>query len=224
MGARLRPCRSKRTRCCSAGRAFAPTGSSARHASKDGCRRRFAGAFYRNGPAVHERFGMRYQHLFDGDGMVQAFRFDGGGITHRARVVMTPKLARETQAGQRLYSGFGTPIHDRASVRRPDDVNTANISVLDHHGELLALWEAGSASILDRESLAWRGFKGVGRVPQGAAVHRTPEGRPGRDALGLRREPASAPRARALPHRPRRPGGQGEGDRCGSPSGWCTTS
>ena len=125
------------------------------------------GTFYRNGPAVHERFGMRYQHLFDGDGMVQAFRFDGGGITHRARVVMTPKLARETQAGQRLYSGFGTPIHDRASVRRPDDVNTANISVLDHHGELLALWEAGSASILDRESLAWRGFKVWGESLKG---------------------------------------------------------
>ena len=56
------------------------------------------GTFYRNGPAVHERFGMRYQHLFDGDGMVQAFRFDGGDITHRARVVMTPKLARETES------------------------------------------------------------------------------------------------------------------------------
>ena len=53
------------------------------------------GTFYRNGPAVHERFGVRYQHLFDGDGMVQAFRFDGRGVTHRARVLATPKLARE---------------------------------------------------------------------------------------------------------------------------------
>ena len=117
------------------------------------------GTFYRNGPAVHERFGVRYQHLFDGDGMVQAFRFDGRGITHRARVLMTPKLSRETEAGRRLYSGFGTPIEGGVPVRRPDDVNTANISVLDHHGELLALWEAGSASVLDREGLAWRGFK-----------------------------------------------------------------
>ena len=125
------------------------------------------GTFYRNGPAVHERFGMRYHHLFDGDGMVQAFRFDGRGVTHRARVVLTPKLARETDAGQRLYSGFGSPIHDRASVRRPDDVNTANISVLDHRGELLALWEAGSASILDRESLEWRGFKTWGNSLEG---------------------------------------------------------
>ena len=58
-------------------------------------------------------------------------------------------------------------LHDRAPVRRPDEVNTANISVLDHHGELLALWEAVSASILDRESLEWRGFKVWGKVLEG---------------------------------------------------------
>ena len=60
------------------------------------------GTFYRNGPAVHERFGLRYRHLFDGDGMVQAFRFDGLGVSHRARVLGTPKLVRETEAGRRL--------------------------------------------------------------------------------------------------------------------------
>ena len=125
------------------------------------------GTFYRNGPAVHERFGARYRHLFDGDGMVQAYRFDARGVTHRARVLATPKLSRETEAGRRLYSGFGTPVRDAAPVRRPDDVNTANISVLDHHGELLALWEAGSASILDRESLEWQGFKKWGESLEG---------------------------------------------------------
>ena len=117
------------------------------------------GSFYRNGPAVHERFGLRYRHVFDGDGMVQAFRFDGRGVSHRARVLATPKLVRETEAGRRLFPGFATPVDDGAPVRRADDINTANISVLDHHGELLALWEGGSASVLDRESLQWKGFK-----------------------------------------------------------------
>ena len=125
------------------------------------------GTFYRNGPAVHERFGLRYRHLFDGDGMVQAFRFDGRGITHRARVLATPKLVRETEAGRRLFSGFATPVEDGAPVRRPDDINTANISVLDHHGELLALWEGGSASVLDRENLQWKGFKVWGEGLEG---------------------------------------------------------
>ena len=117
------------------------------------------GTLYRNGPAVHERFGLRYRHWFDGDGMVQAFRFDGAAVTHRGRVLLTPKLARETVAGRRVYPGFATAVADGARVRGPDDLNTANISVLDHHGELLALWEGGSASVLDRGTLAWRSFK-----------------------------------------------------------------
>ena len=125
------------------------------------------GTFYRNGPAVHERFGMRYRHWFDGDGMVHAFRFDGHGISHRARVLDTPKLMREREAQRRLYPGFATHVDGGAPVRGPDDLNAANISVLDHHGELLALWEGGSASVLDRDSLAWRGFKSWGEGLEG---------------------------------------------------------
>ena len=68
------------------------------------------GTFYRNGPAVHERFGVRYRHLFEGDGMVQALRFDGRAVTHRARVLATPKLVREAEAGRRLFSGFATEV------------------------------------------------------------------------------------------------------------------
>ena len=125
------------------------------------------GTFYRNGPSVQERFALRYHHLFDGDGMVQAFRFDGRGVTHRARVLATPKLVRETEAGRRLFSGFATHVDGGAPVRRADDVNTANISVLDHHGELLALWEGGSASVLDRDTLEWRRFKVWGEGLEG---------------------------------------------------------
>ena len=57
------------------------------------------GTFYRNGPAVHERFGVRYQHLFDGDGMVQAYRFDGRGVTHRARVLATESSYERPRPG-----------------------------------------------------------------------------------------------------------------------------
>ena len=117
------------------------------------------GTFFRNGPAVHERFGLRYRHLFDGDGMVQAFRFDGRGVTHRARVLATPKLVRETEAGRRLFPGFATEVDGGVPVRHPDVLNTANISMLDHHGELMALWEAGSASVIDRDTLEWQRFK-----------------------------------------------------------------
>ena len=57
------------------------------------------GVLWRNGPAEHERFGHRYGHWFDGDGMVQAFSFDGAGVTHRARILDTPKRRRENAGG-----------------------------------------------------------------------------------------------------------------------------
>lgn len=117
------------------------------------------GTFYRNGPAVFQRFGVRYHHWFDGDGMVHACRFDGRGVSHRARVIETPKLVRETSAQRRLFSGFATPVDRAVRPHRPDELNVANTSMLDHHGELFALWEGGSASVLDRETLAWQSFK-----------------------------------------------------------------
>ncbi|MCY4277304.1 MAG: carotenoid oxygenase family protein [Gammaproteobacteria bacterium] len=125
------------------------------------------GTFWRNGPAVHDRHGLRYQHWFDGDGLLQAFRISGGQVNHRARVLNTPKLIAEDEAARRLYSGFGTHVPDGAPVRKPDDMNVANISVLAHHGELLALWEGGSASVVDPESLRWQGFKSWGQGLEG---------------------------------------------------------
>ena len=118
-----------------------------------------AGTLWRNGPSIHDRHGLRYRHWFDGDGMIQEFRIAGGAVSHRARVIATPKLTREDEAGKRLFPGFGTHVAGGPGVIKPDDLNVANISVLEHHGELLALWEGGSASLIDKGSLAWRGFK-----------------------------------------------------------------
>lgn len=125
------------------------------------------GTFWRNGPAIHDRHGLRYQHWFDGDGMIQEFRALEGTVHHRARLIATPKLLAEDEASQRRYPAFGTHVEDGLPVRRPDDLNTANISVLEHHGELLALWEGGSASRLDRETLEWQGFKSWGEGLRG---------------------------------------------------------
>jgi all-trans-8'-apo-beta-carotenal 15,15'-oxygenase len=37
-----------------------------------------SGTLYRNGPALFENFGRRYEHWFDGDGAVGAVRLSGG--------------------------------------------------------------------------------------------------------------------------------------------------
>lgn len=117
------------------------------------------GTLFRNGPAMLERSGARYGHLFDGDGMVQAFRIDASGVSHRGRFVRTAKFALESEHGRFILPGFGTPRGKDgfAANGRPDASNVANTNVVPHAGRLLALWEGGSAYELDPATLATRG-------------------------------------------------------------------
>ena len=112
------------------------------------------GVLWRNGPAEHERFGHRYGHWFDGDGLVQALAFNGKGVTHRARILDTVKRRAETRAQRRRLPAFSSVPPDPASILGPDDMNPANTSVLVHAGRLMALWEGGSALEIDPETLA----------------------------------------------------------------------
>ena len=114
------------------------------------------GTLYRNGPTGRERAGLRYQHLFDGDGMVQAFRFQGQSVRHWGRMVRTQKRVRELEAGKFLYGGAGSRIPNALAARNNDTTNPANISVVPFDGELLALWEAGSPYAVDPDDLQTR--------------------------------------------------------------------
>jgi carotenoid cleavage dioxygenase-like enzyme len=113
----------------------------------------FAGTLYRNGPAWFERDGFRYDHWFDGDGMVHAWRFGEREVVHRARMVGTPKFVREQKAGKFLYPAAGTTVPGALPVRNNDDANTANTSVVRLNGRLFALYEGGSAFELDPDDL-----------------------------------------------------------------------
>ena len=115
------------------------------------------GRFYRNGPALFERNGQRYHHWFDGDGMVQQFTFSGRGVSHVGRLVRTPKLAAERDAGRFLYSAFGTGIQSEAPIQGPDSMNVANTNAIEHAGKVLAMWEGGSAFALDPKDLSTLG-------------------------------------------------------------------
>jgi carotenoid cleavage dioxygenase len=117
------------------------------------------GSFYRNGPARHELGGVRYRHWFDGDGMVQQYRISERGITHHARFVRTEKFLAESQAGRFTRSAFGTTPPGAEEPSSPDSVNVANTSVVHHGGDLLALWEGGSATRIDADTLDTLGLK-----------------------------------------------------------------
>ena len=115
------------------------------------------GVYYRNGPSLMARAGERYRHWFDGDGLVQAWTFGDGGVSHQARFVQTAKFKAEAAAQRFLVPALGTAIPPRMAMRGADDMNVANTSVLRQGGRLYALWEGGSAYELDPKTLATLG-------------------------------------------------------------------
>jgi all-trans-8'-apo-beta-carotenal 15,15'-oxygenase len=117
------------------------------------------GVLFRNGPAVHDMAGQRYQHWFDGDGMVQRFAVDAASVVHSGRIVRTPKYRAEAAAGKRLRAGFGSQWPGMQPTTSPDSLNAANTSVLPLGGEVLALWEGGSAYRLNPKTLETLGPK-----------------------------------------------------------------
>src|SRR4051794_16321854 len=64
-----------------------------------------AGTLYRIGPARHDVYGERYDHWFDGDGMVHALRIHDGRCFYRNRFVDTAGKREEDAAGRRLHAG-----------------------------------------------------------------------------------------------------------------------
>ena len=116
-------------------------------------------ALLRNGPARHQLGGVRYHHWFDGDGMVQRYRIGTDGVVHEGRFVRTPKFQADSAAGRWVTEAFGTRPPGARPIDAPDDMNVANTSLVQHAGELLALWEGGSATRLDGASLGTLGFK-----------------------------------------------------------------
>lgn len=116
-----------------------------------------AGTLFRNGPAWFERGGFRYDHWFDGDGMVHAWSIGGGRVRHRARMVETPKFARERRAGRFAVPALGSAVPDAGPIRNNDDANTANTSVMALGGRLFALYEGGSAFELAPDTLQTAG-------------------------------------------------------------------
>jgi carotenoid cleavage dioxygenase len=115
------------------------------------------GTFFRNGPGRFELGGERYHHWFDGDGYVQAWRIGAGTVAHQGRFVETRKFLDESAAGKFLYPAFGTNIA-RKGFRDNDSLNTANTNLLPFNDRLYALWEGGSATEIDPDTLATIGI------------------------------------------------------------------
>ena len=116
-----------------------------------------SGTLYRNGPAWFDRAGVRYQHWFDGDGLMQGWRIGGGRVSHSARMIGTYKFQQEQRSGKFELPAAGTLIENPRTIRNNDDVNTANTAVVRLGNRVFALWEGGSAIEIDPDSLQTRG-------------------------------------------------------------------
>lgn len=121
------------------------------------------GTYYVNGPARFRRGDLAYRHWLDGDGMVVALRFDGGGVTFTNRFVRTRKLQEEEAAGRALYRAFGTAFEGDRLARGIGLESPVNVSVHPFAGTLLAFGEQGLPWELDPETLETRGLHTFGR-------------------------------------------------------------
>jgi all-trans-8'-apo-beta-carotenal 15,15'-oxygenase len=118
---------------------------------------------FRNGPAKFRRGDSAAGHWFDGDGLVRRWHVHDGKATLNARFVDTPKRRLETKLNAMVQPGFGTAQRPGSVVNGPDDTNAANTGVLVNGGQLYALWEGGSATMLDAETLSTQGPKAFRR-------------------------------------------------------------
>jgi len=131
------------------------------------------GTLYRNGPGIFDLFGARYDHPFEGDGAVNAVRFDGrGGARGAVRITESAGLRAERQAGRRLF-GSSLPwwrrmwnMHVGGGTK-----NTANTNVIVWQERVLALMEAARPTELDADDLRTLGETDLGVVGQAFSAH-----------------------------------------------------
>ena len=117
----------------------------------------FDGSFYRNGPALFERDAIRYEHLFEGDGMIHAFNFKNGKVNYKNKFVKTQKFIKEQEANRFLYDFSQIGISNTLPITSPDSINSANTNILPVGDDIWALWEAGSVHSLNADSLETQG-------------------------------------------------------------------
>lgn len=116
------------------------------------------GTVWRNGPGNFERGGRRFNHILDGDGLICRISIDGGSgrATFRSAFVRTAAFEAEEAADAVLHRNtFGTQRDGvLANAGRLVLKNVANTNVIRLGSKLLALWEAGLPTAMERTSMA----------------------------------------------------------------------
>ncbi len=135
----------------------------------------FSGTFYRNGPALLERSGVRQKHLFDGDGMIHAFHFENSKVSFKNKFVQTQKFQKEQKAQRFLYDLSDSGLKNPTPVTSADAINNANTNILPVGDDIWALWEAGSAYAMNPKTLETKGAVTLNSQLKGAPFSAHPK-------------------------------------------------
>lgn len=109
------------------------------------------GTLYRTGPALTQRFGRPYGHVFEGDGAICAVRMEDGSATGAHRLIRSEGYLAEEAAGRALYQSAVSWPRQLANNFRGRFKNTANTNVMAWHGGLYGLMENARPTAFDSE-------------------------------------------------------------------------
>jgi all-trans-8'-apo-beta-carotenal 15,15'-oxygenase len=131
------------------------------------------GTFFRIGPGLFDRGGLRRRTILDGDGMVQSFTFHDKGVYYRSRFVRTKRYVEEEVAGRFLYPTWGTqaPGGLFANFWKGGEVTSqASVTVYQVSGRLYAFDEGSLPYQLDPVTLATVGETSLG-LPRDQTIY-----------------------------------------------------
>jgi carotenoid cleavage dioxygenase len=115
--------------------------------------RQICGTLYRNGPSqqILPKGGYEALHLFDGDALVHAFRFDDGRAFYAGRLVRNRSFLSEQAAG-RINQDLFTIAAEHKDEEIPMRLQP-NTNVVFHGGKLMALVENAWPFVIDARTL-----------------------------------------------------------------------
>jgi len=119
------------------------------------------GTMYRTAPGESGRFGVKFNHAFDGDAYVSGYSMRDGKIWLDARFINTPERVAEQTAGKMTYSEFGTRA---PGAKGMNNKNQANVNIIPWDGRLLALSEGGHPVAVNPKDMSFDstwGFHGT---------------------------------------------------------------
>jgi all-trans-8'-apo-beta-carotenal 15,15'-oxygenase len=123
------------------------------------------GSLYKNGPGLFERAGLRKRTLLDGDGMITAYRFEGGQVEFQNRFIRTPKFEQERAAERYLYDSWTTAVPNGLP-----DADQAGVTVWPWAGQLYAFDEGQPPWQLDPRDLGTKAQATFGLTADQASV------------------------------------------------------